>query len=150
MFNRCVTRLGIPRMTSVVQSSICRRDHPNRQILIFRVTGLTVHVYSLCRFQVFGDLFDEAIRQGLTAIQTQHPGFYFQQAANNAINRKHYAMQLCWVSFNIRSFYLGLKVSSGVFLRTFTVHAASCMTLSISFMPCNIVVYICFTTTGEG
>ena len=129
---------------------MCRRDHPNRQIHIFRVTRLTVHVYSLCRFQVFGDLFDEAIRQGLTAIQTQHPGFYFQQAANNAINRKHYAMQLCWVSFNIRSFYLGLKVSSGVFLRTFTVHAASCMTLSISFMPCNIVVYICFTTTGEG
>ncbi|KAL5018539.1 hypothetical protein ScPMuIL_004261 [Solemya velum] len=43
------------------------------------------------QFQVFGDLFDEAIKLGLTAIQTQHPGFYYQQAANHAIARK----QLC-------------------------------------------------------
>ena len=45
----------------------------------------------LYRFHVFGDLFDEAIKLGLTAIQTQHPGFYYQQAANHAIARK----QLC-------------------------------------------------------
>ena len=43
------------------------------------------------QFQVFGDLFDEAIKLGLTAIQTQHPGFYYQQAANHAVARK----QLC-------------------------------------------------------
>lgn len=43
------------------------------------------------QFQVFGDLFDEAIKLGLTAIQTQHPGIYFQQAAYQSINRK----QLC-------------------------------------------------------
>lgn len=43
------------------------------------------------QFHVFGDLFDEAIKLGLTAIQTQHPGFYYQQAANHAIARK----QLC-------------------------------------------------------
>lgn len=43
------------------------------------------------QFQVFGDLFDEAIKLGLTAIQTQHPGFYYQQASNHAIARK----QLC-------------------------------------------------------
>ncbi|EDO31414.1 predicted protein [Nematostella vectensis] len=40
------------------------------------------------QFSMFGDLFDEAIRSGLTALQTQHPGFYYQQAANNAIIRR--------------------------------------------------------------
>ncbi|RUS82473.1 hypothetical protein EGW08_009779 [Elysia chlorotica] len=47
------------------------------------------------QFQVFGDLFDEAIKLGLTAIQTQHPGFYFQQAANHAIFRKQLCQGLC-------------------------------------------------------
>ncbi|XP_046561774.1 LOW QUALITY PROTEIN: trafficking protein particle complex subunit 11-like [Haliotis rubra] len=47
------------------------------------------------QFQVFGDLFDEAIKLGLTAIQTQHPGFYYQQAANHAIARKHLCQELC-------------------------------------------------------
>lgn len=49
------------------------------------------------RFQVFGDLFDEAIKLGLTAIQTQHPGFYYQQAANHAIFRKQLCHGLCVV-----------------------------------------------------
>lgn len=47
------------------------------------------------QFQVFGELFDEAIKLGLTAIQTQHPGFYYQQAANHAINRKQLCRGLC-------------------------------------------------------
>ncbi|XP_035690979.1 trafficking protein particle complex subunit 11-like isoform X2 [Branchiostoma floridae] len=47
------------------------------------------------QFQVFGDLFDEAIKLGLTAIQTQHPGFYYQQAANHAITRKELCRKLC-------------------------------------------------------
>ena len=50
------------------------------------------------RFQVFGDLFDEAIKLGLTAIQTQHPGFYFQQAANHATARKQLCRGSCKVS----------------------------------------------------
>lgn len=50
------------------------------------------------RFQVFGDLFDEAIKLGLTAIQTQHPGFYYQQAANHAIARKQLCHGSCKVS----------------------------------------------------
>lgn len=49
------------------------------------------------RFQVFGDLFDEAIKLGLTAIQTQHPGFYYQQAANHSISRKQLCRGLCKV-----------------------------------------------------
>ncbi|XP_036407782.1 trafficking protein particle complex subunit 11 [Megalops cyprinoides] len=47
------------------------------------------------QFQSFGDLFDEAIKLGLTAIQTQNPGFYYQQAAYYAQERKQQAAQLC-------------------------------------------------------
>lgn len=47
------------------------------------------------QFSHFGDLFDEAVKQGLNPIQIQHPGFYYQQAANNAINRKLLCHKLC-------------------------------------------------------
>ncbi|XP_072035114.1 trafficking protein particle complex subunit 11-like [Amphiura filiformis] len=47
------------------------------------------------QFSIFGDLFDDAIKLGLTAIQTQHPGFYYQQAANHAIARKQLCRGLC-------------------------------------------------------
>ena len=54
------------------------------EVWSFEITAFN-HLF---RFQVFGELFDEAIKLGLTAIQTQHPGFYFQQAANHAVTRK--------------------------------------------------------------
>ncbi|XP_041445016.1 trafficking protein particle complex subunit 11 [Xenopus laevis] len=47
------------------------------------------------QFQAFGDLFDEAIKLGLTAIQTQNPGFYYQQAAYYAQERMQLAAHLC-------------------------------------------------------
>ncbi|CAL8267682.1 unnamed protein product [Boreogadus saida] len=47
------------------------------------------------QFQSFGELFDEAIKLGLTAIQTQNPGFYYQQAACYSQDRKLTAQQLC-------------------------------------------------------
>lgn len=47
------------------------------------------------QFQSFGELFDEAIKLGLTAIQTQNPGFYYQQAACYSQERKQLAHQLC-------------------------------------------------------
>ncbi|XP_042323158.1 trafficking protein particle complex subunit 11 isoform X2 [Sceloporus undulatus] len=47
------------------------------------------------KFQAFGDLFDEAIKLGLTAIQTQNPGFYYQQGAYYAQERKQLATTLC-------------------------------------------------------
>jgi hypothetical protein len=46
---------------------------------------------------MFGDIFDEAIRQGLPALQTQHPGFYYQQAAQHAADRKEACLELCKV-----------------------------------------------------
>ena len=42
----------------------------------------------MIRFAVFGGLFEEAIELGLPAIQTQHPGFYYQQSASHAVLRK--------------------------------------------------------------
>ena len=59
---------------------------------------LVVHAYFFVRFQSFGELFDEAIKLGLTAIQTQNPGFYYQQAACYSQERKQLAQQLCQVT----------------------------------------------------
>lgn len=47
------------------------------------------------QYNIFADLFDEMIHQGLPAAQTQHPGFYYHQAAKYAIQRKEFALQLC-------------------------------------------------------
>lgn len=68
---------------------------------ISQMSGIMVILMSKIsrnRFSIFGDLFDEAIKLGLTAIQTQHPGFYYQQAANHAIARKQLCRGLCHVS----------------------------------------------------
>ncbi len=46
-----------------------------------------------CEF--FADIFSEAIKNGLPAIQTQHPGLYYQQAAQHAIARREMAEELC-------------------------------------------------------
>uniref|UniRef100_A0A8D3DPB3 Trafficking protein particle complex subunit 11 n=1 Tax=Scophthalmus maximus TaxID=52904 RepID=A0A8D3DPB3_SCOMX len=48
------------------------------------------------QFQSFGELFDEAIKLGLTAIQTQNPGFYYQQAACYSQERKQLLLLLHW------------------------------------------------------
>jgi len=47
------------------------------------------------QFMLFGKLFEEAVTEGLAAIQTQHPGFYFYQAACYAKGRKLLAQSLC-------------------------------------------------------
>uniref|UniRef100_A0A3Q2XZI6 Trafficking protein particle complex subunit 11 n=1 Tax=Hippocampus comes TaxID=109280 RepID=A0A3Q2XZI6_HIPCM len=51
------------------------------------------------QFQSFGELFDDAIKLGLAAIQTQNPGFYYQQAAYYSQERKRLALQLSQVNF---------------------------------------------------
>ena len=68
-------------------------------LFIYLFIYLFMYLFLASRFQVFGDLFDEAIKLGLTAIQTQHPGFYYQQAANHAKNRKQLCQGLCHVIF---------------------------------------------------
>ena len=47
------------------------------------------------QFCIFGELFSEAIGAGLTALITQHPGFYFQQAANYTAQRRRQCRLLC-------------------------------------------------------
>lgn len=64
------------------------------------------HISRLCsslyvfRFHSFGEIFDEAIKLGLTAIQTQNPGFYYQQAACYSQDRKQLAQHLCQVGLH--------------------------------------------------
>lgn len=55
-------------------------------------------VFNSLRFVVFGSLFEEATRQGLPAVQTRHPGFYYEQAAQYAVQRKQLVNSLCKVS----------------------------------------------------
>lgn len=43
----------------------------------------------------FAEIFADAIKHGLPAIQTQHPGLYYQQAANYAVQRRKLAEELC-------------------------------------------------------
>lgn len=41
------------------------------------------------QFELMGELFEKSIEKGfLSAVQTQHPGFYFHSAANHAIQRR--------------------------------------------------------------
>ncbi|CAB0043416.1 unnamed protein product [Trichogramma brassicae] len=47
------------------------------------------------QYSTFAELFDEAIRQGLPAVQTQHPGYYFQLAATHATQRHSAYKELC-------------------------------------------------------
>ncbi|KAF2366830.1 Foie gras liver health family 1 [Trinorchestia longiramus] len=47
------------------------------------------------QYELFGYLFENAVLQGLPAVQTQHPGFYYQQAAQFASLRRTTALHLC-------------------------------------------------------
>ncbi|XP_049939900.1 trafficking protein particle complex subunit 11 isoform X1 [Schistocerca serialis cubense] len=53
------------------------------------------HAWMSKQFCAFGEIFEEAIRLGLPALQTQHPGFYYQQAAQHATDRKVSCEELC-------------------------------------------------------
>lgn len=47
------------------------------------------------QYSAFGELFDEAIRAGLPAIQSQHPGFYYQQAGQFTVMRRQAMRSVC-------------------------------------------------------
>ena len=53
------------------------------------------HAWMSNQHSIFAELFDEAIRQGLPAVQTQHPGYYFQLAATHATRRQLSCEELC-------------------------------------------------------
>ncbi|XP_069942864.1 trafficking protein particle complex subunit 11 isoform X3 [Cherax quadricarinatus] len=99
-------------VAAVVNYKICRLDFAlnlprdaisqfRRHIDLFRQrTGpkelIFEHYAWLSKqYQIFGDVFEEAVRGGLPAVQTQHPGFYYQQAAQYAVLRRKTALQVC-------------------------------------------------------
>ncbi len=47
------------------------------------------------QFSIFAELFAEAVEIGLPAVQHQHPGFYFQQAADLTMQRRESASMVC-------------------------------------------------------
>ena len=47
------------------------------------------------QFSIFAELFEEAVNIGLSAIQLQHPGFYYQQAAYLTMQRRESATMVC-------------------------------------------------------
>lgn len=48
------------------------------------------------QYSAFGELFDEAIRLGLPGIQSQHPGFYYQHAAQFTVKRRQAMRSVCY------------------------------------------------------
>ena len=69
--------------------------------LIFEHHGWMSNQYS-----TFAELFDEAIRQGLPAVQTQHPGYYFQLAARHASHRQAACKEIC----SVRIIYYSIRI----------------------------------------
>lgn len=47
------------------------------------------------QYSAFGEIFDEAIRAGLPGIQSQHPGFYYQYAAQFTVKRRQAMRSVC-------------------------------------------------------
>ncbi|KAF5306179.1 hypothetical protein FQR65_LT07455 [Abscondita terminalis] len=61
----------------------------------FQELAFEHHAWMAKQYSVFGDIFDEAVKLGLPAVQTQHPGLYYQQAAQYAMLRKKSCQELC-------------------------------------------------------
>ncbi|KAI4461549.1 hypothetical protein MML48_5g00016715 [Holotrichia oblita] len=81
------------------------REHLNKtthQYLFVRhqfkmgfLNELKQDIHTAHKYNIFGDIFDEAVKLGLPAVQTQHPGLYYQQAAQYAILRRQSCKELC-------------------------------------------------------
>lgn len=56
---------------------------------------LMLYYIELHRYSAFADLFCEAIKCGLPAIQTQHPGIYYHKSAEYMSKRKESYQQIC-------------------------------------------------------
>nr|XP_022918044.1 trafficking protein particle complex subunit 11 [Onthophagus taurus] len=61
----------------------------------FRQLAFEHYAWIAKQYSLFGDIFDEAVKQGLPAVQTQHPGLYYQQAAQFIILRRKLCHDLC-------------------------------------------------------
>ncbi|CAH8564741.1 unnamed protein product [Dicrocoelium dendriticum] len=56
------------------------------------------------QFEILGDLFQEAIHLSLTALMTQHPGLYYQEAARHALARRQLSQVLCSQTYDPLSY----------------------------------------------
>ncbi|XP_064547367.1 trafficking protein particle complex subunit 11 [Drosophila montana] len=59
----------------------------------FKDLAFEHHAWLSTQHSVFAELFCEAIKNGLPALQTQHPGIYFQKAAEYVIKRREAVQQ---------------------------------------------------------
>ena len=65
-------------------------EHAAWQVLECPITKLTLFTHTISQAgqaAAFGHLFSEGVRAGQSAVQTQHPGLYFQLGAEYAISR---------------------------------------------------------------
>ncbi|KAG8282043.1 Trafficking protein particle complex subunit 11 [Homalodisca vitripennis] len=65
------------------------------------------HAWLAKQYCLFGELFEEAIRGGLPAVQTMHPGYYYELAARHAADRKAASLVLCQVGTGTRTLVVG-------------------------------------------
>ena len=90
MKNSCTWRATTSWRGGELSHSIDYLTSPSAAVLEFEHKG-----WQSKQCELFADIFSEAIRNGLPAIQTQHPGLYYQQAAQHAIARRELAEELC-------------------------------------------------------
>ncbi|XP_023169489.1 trafficking protein particle complex subunit 11 isoform X2 [Drosophila hydei] len=64
-----------------------------KNCLGFKDLAFEHHAWLSTQHSVFAELFCEAIKNGLPALQTQHPGIYYQKAAEYVIKRREAAQQ---------------------------------------------------------
>lgn len=65
------------------------------QLQFYLLLLLLLFVKCIHRYSAFADLFCDAIKFGLPAIQTQHPGIYYHKSAEYMMKRKETFQQLC-------------------------------------------------------
>lgn len=90
------------------------RSHTERfkQRLGFKELAFEHYAWMSKQFSIFGDIFDEAVKLGLPAVQTQHPGIYYYQAAQYMITRKRLCHELCKVSIEYLKKMIFLMMNS--------------------------------------
>ncbi len=88
---------------------------------IYQELSFEHHGWMSRQYSAFGEVFEEAVRLGLPAIQTQHPGIYFERAAHHARLRKEsankYVNQILLLL--LQCFSLFLRFSAALNVRRF-------------------------------
>lgn len=62
---------------------------------LFEILILSLSLSHPTRYSAFAELFCDAIKNGLPALQTQHPGIYYHKAAEYIGKRKEAFLECC-------------------------------------------------------